>query len=55
MAKQKKTPKDEMRLELEGKVYVVDVKDGKTTKTELDGKLVLNTVLRALEKGMKGL
>lgn len=55
MATKNKRKKDlgSMALELDGKVFLVDRQPGKkTVKTEIDGKLVLQVVLRALMDGI---
>lgn len=51
MAKKSKK-KDGMELSLEGKVFILDTKDGKTTKEELDGELVLKCVMEILKKSL---
>lgn len=51
-AAKKSNKTDEMKLELEGKVFVVDTIDGKTTRTELKGDLVLKCVLQVLQKAL---
>ncbi len=49
-------PQKEMFFELEGKTYIVEKENGKiVNKTELDGKLVLECVLRCLKNGLNSL
>ena len=43
---------DSLSLELDGKVYIVDVKDGKTTRSELDGQIVLKVLVQAISDGV---
>lgn len=58
MKKTKKTTtkakkiKDELRLELDGQVNIVEIKDGNKTSTPLDGRLVLKLLLRFLEEAI---
>jgi hypothetical protein len=42
-----------VRLELEGSVNIVEVKNGKTTSTPLDGMLVLKLLMRFLEEAVR--
>jgi len=45
--------KEELCLELEGKVFIVEKKNGKVTKrTPLDGMLVLKSLVHILEKAV---
>lgn len=50
--KTKNKETDGCGFELEGKVYVWEIKDGKKTSTELDGQLVLKCLLHTLEQSL---
>jgi len=59
MAKKKKVVKkakkvqEEMMLQLDGKVYFIVYKNGKVSEqTEIDGKIVLQLLLKAIEEGI---
>jgi hypothetical protein len=45
--------KDEVRLELDGQVNIVEVKNGKKTSTPIDGRLVLKLLMRFLEEAVE--
>lgn len=56
MATKKKTTKkkkDTVYLELDGAVYITEVKNGKKSSTPIEGELVLKILLKALEDGIK--
>lgn len=61
MAKAKKAAKKNERTDapdgiefvLEGKVFVVDTKNGKSTREELDGKLVLEALVDVVRRSLR--
>lgn len=53
MPKSKKKIEDSFVFELEGKVWMIDTKDGVVTKEELPGNLVLQCLVSCLSHGLK--
>lgn len=49
----KKKKKDSLKLRLDGKVWIIDRTNGKKTKTELDGKLVLKCLISVIEQSVR--
>lgn len=57
--KKSKTPKkttkkseDKIEFVLEGKVFLVETTNGKVTKTEIDGELVLKSAIAVLRQAL---
>ena len=60
MAKKKKTKKkkpakkrDQILLELDGQVNIVEVRNGKESRTELDADIVLKILVQYMEKAIE--
>lgn len=47
-----KKKKDSLKLRLDGKIWIIDRSNGKKTKTELDGKLVLQCLVSVIEQSL---
>ena len=45
--------KDSLSFQLDGKVFIIETTKGKTTKTELEGKVVLECLVAILHQALE--